>query len=214
MITSGSRSNPAATPAKKAHRGGDRKLRQLLDVTARAGVPVDASQDRPVDLPGPRLLHRHGLRDVPDGPPRRSAASVPAAATTTWPRSTPSNRCPASALRWACRPACWRPRRPRHAAARLDAGPGADRAVCRRTSRRLSAHRPDAACGGESAPKSFRKRRRSGRSFSTRRSAASGSAVIAGPDEFAKACGRSRIWQSARRRRSRRRMWQARCGNF
>ncbi len=89
---------------------------------ARRRRAAEAASARRVDRPRARLLHRHDLSRRSWPPCRASAASAPAAATTTWPGCTRSRSCPASAPRWAST-ACWprwkswacsarRPRRP------------------------------------------------------------------------------------------------------
>ena len=88
--TSSTRPSAPTPPRPRASPG----CAELVDVVARGGPPGRALPDRPQHRPRPRLLHRHRLRGVPRRPAPGSARSAPAAATTTWPASTPSQALP------------------------------------------------------------------------------------------------------------------------
>ena len=97
---------PLVAGSEKGQQGVAR-LAELLAAARAAGVPderlrLDVSIARGLDY-----YTGHGFRNLPGRLARRSAASAPADATTTWPRSTPTRSCPASARRWVST-GCWR----------------------------------------------------------------------------------------------------------
>ena len=178
---------------------GIARLRQLLDVAARRRRGRGAHRARPVDLRGldyyTGTIYETFLTTCP-----RSAASAPAAATTTWPGCTPSS---AARRRRLARPgpAAGGDGGAEHAAEDGDAGPGVGGAVRCRPPGRLPEAWPGRCAAEGIGAEVYPDAKKIGQQLKYAEGRGFRVALIAGGDEFARGVWKVKDLANARKRR-------------